>query len=102
MLRLSVLQRTPRRIVLAADGWISGRDAQLLSQEGARWIGHRLGVTIDLAGVCQIDADGIALLRNWVDRGALLRDGPPYVRLLLETHGLPVCRRADTGDAGPC
>ena len=88
MLRLTIRSQTPGEAVLQVDGWLSGKDVSILEEEGLRLLGEVNRLVLDLKGVQFIDRAGIELLRSWWGDQLELRDGPPFVRALLEKHGL--------------
>jgi len=88
MVRLTIHTQTPEEAVLEVHGWVSGRDVTILEQEGTRLLGESQRLVLDLKGVQFMDGDGIALLERWSGERLGLRNGPPFVQLLLEKHGL--------------
>ena len=88
MIRLTVRCQTPQESILQIDGWVSGRGVEILEREGARLLGESRRLVLDLKGVPFIDAAGIALLKRWSGDRLVLRNGRPFVQLLLETYGL--------------
>ena len=88
MIRLTIQSQTPEEVVLQVDGWVSGKDVDVLEQEGARLLQEARRLVLDLKGVRFIDEAGIALLQRWSGERLVLRNGPPFVRALLEKHGL--------------
>ena len=88
MVRLTIRSQTPKEAVLTVDGWVSGEDVEILEEEGTRLLGKTRRLVLDLKGVQFIDREGIALLKRWSGERLALQDGSPFVRLLLETHGL--------------
>ena len=89
MLRLTIRSQTPEEVVLEVHGWVSsGRNVAILEQEGTRLLEESQCLVLDLKGVQFIDRAGIALLQRWWGERLVLRNGSPFVRMLLETHGL--------------
>ena len=88
MIRLTIRSQTPEEVVLQVDGWVSGKNVPILEQEGTRLLGETQCLVLDLKGVRFIDEAGIALLQRWSGERLVLQDGPPFVRALLEKHGL--------------
>jgi hypothetical protein len=88
MIRLTIRSQTPQEVVLQVDGWVSGGDVSILEEEGTRLLGESQRLVLELKGVQFIDREGIALLERWWGERLVLRNGSPFVRMLLETHGL--------------
>lgn len=88
MVRLTVVTQTPEKVVVKVEGWVSGADVALLSEEGTRLLQESERLLLDLNGVRFIDREGVALLQRWSKEGAVLRGGSLFVRGLLEKHGL--------------
>ena len=88
MIRLTVRSQTHDEAVLQIDGWVSGEEVKILEQEGTRLLEEAQQLVLDLRGVQFVDETGIALLQRWWGERLVLRNGPPFVRALLETHGL--------------
>ena len=88
MIRLTIRSQTPEEVVLQVDGWVSGKDVDVLEQEGARLLREAKRLVLDWKGVQFIDEAGMALLQRWSGKRLVLRNGPPFVRALLEKHGL--------------
>ena len=95
MLRLTIRSCSPEEVVLQVDGWVSGRDVDILQQEGMRLLGEAERLVLDLKGVRFIDDAGIALLQRWSRERLVLRDGSWFVQMLLEKHGLETHRAAE-------
>ena len=88
MIRLTIRSQTPEEVVLQVDGWASRKDVDILEQEGTRLLQEAERLVLDLKGVQFIDREGIALLRRWWGERLVLRGGSPFIRALLEQHGL--------------
>ena len=90
MLRITAKEHSTEEVVLAVDGWVSGEDVSLLALEGARWLSETRHLILDLRQLRGIDASGIDLLKTWATEKLALCNGSPFVRALLEAHGLEV------------
>ena len=88
MIRLTIRSQTPEEVMLQVDGWVSGKNVPIMEQEGTRLLQEAQRLVLDLKGVQFIDEAGIALLQRWSGERLVLRNGPPFVRALLEKHGL--------------
>lgn len=82
-----------RRAVISLHGWLSVAEVGELERVAAE---AQTPVTIDLAHLVGVDADGLQALRRQQERGARLVGASPFVELLLErTSG-----RDDTSNGG--
>jgi anti-anti-sigma regulatory factor len=88
MIRLTIRSQTPQEAVVQIEGWVSGRNVPILEEEGVRLLGESERLVLDLEGVQFIDEEGIALLKRWSGECLVLQHALPFVRLVLETHGL--------------
>ena len=71
---------------------LARQNVSILEQEGARLLGETERLVLDVSGVRFIDETGIALLERWSGERLVLRNGLPFIRALLERHGLVVVR----------
>ena len=88
MLRITVTQQSPRKVVLELFGKIAGHDVPLLRQEGQRYLEQGAQLSLELNGVHFVDPDGVAVLRQWVDQDVILSGGSAFLRALLVSVGL--------------
>ena len=88
MIRLILRSHTPEEAVLQVDGWVSGRNVPVLEEEGMRLLGETQRLVLDLKEARFIDEAGVALLQRWSGKHLVLQNALPFVRLVLETHGL--------------
>ncbi len=88
MLRITEMSCTCEEAVLKVEGWVTGRGAVLLAEEGARRLQLAPLLVLDLEGVQFIDTAGIGVLKRWSGNGLVLRGGSLFVRALLRQHGL--------------
>ena len=88
MLRLTVTSQSAKEGVLVVDGWVAGKEVALLEQEGTRLLQEAERLVLELRDVRFIDRAGIELLQRWTGERLVLRGGSPFVRMLLERHGL--------------
>ena len=88
MLRMTIKAQTAWESVLVVDGKVAGSNVPLLEQEIRRHLEAAPCLVLELDGLQFIDAAGLALLRQWVDRGLVLRGGSTFVQALLATEGL--------------
>jgi ABC-type transporter Mla MlaB component len=100
MIRIDVIEQTPRQVVLQVQGDLHVREMELLEGEVRRWLGQVDQVVLDLSGVPVVNWLGIERLRQWVavppqgePRAGVrltLRCGVCGLRHLLAMHGVPV------------
>ncbi len=82
-----------RRAVISLHGWLSAAEVSEVERVADE---AQAPVTIDLAQLVGVDADGLQALRRQQERGARLVGASPFVELLLErTPG-----RDDTSNGG--
>jgi len=86
MLRLTVRSQTPQERVVAVDGWVVGEEVAFLEDQLSGWVRDGRHLELILDGVRDIDRDGRALLRDWMERGVVLSGGSPFVRMLLKSE----------------
>lgn len=70
-----------RRAVISLHGWLSVAEVGELERVAAEALPP---VTIDLAHLVGVDADGLQALRRQQERGARLVGASPFIELLLE------------------
>ena len=88
MIRLTIRSQTPQEAVLEVHGWVSGKNVEIVEQEGTRLLQESQRLVLDLSGVKFIDREGIALLQRWSGERLVLRGPSPFVHTLLEKRGL--------------
>lgn len=88
MIRLTVRNQTPEEARLQVDGTVAEEGVRVLEQEGSRLLQESRRLILDLKGVIFIDEAGLALLQGWSGARLVLRNGPPFIRALLDRHGL--------------
>ncbi len=82
-----------RRAVISLHGWLSVAEVSELERVAAE---AQSPVTIDLAQLVGVDADGLQALRRQQERGARLVGASPFVELLLKQ----AAGRGDMGHGG--
>ena len=88
MVRLTVQKMTPAEAILQVDGWVAGKDVDLLEREGEHLLAQAQCLVLVLQGVKCIDAAGLHLLARWSGPRLALCGGSPYVQMLLEQQGM--------------
>ncbi len=79
MLRISLVESPGRTITLRLEGQVTGPWVPELRRSCDRALAGGDGLTLDLAGVSFLDADGITLLRSLADRRVALTSCSPFV-----------------------
>lgn len=75
----------PNRVVrLLLEGQVTGPWVEQLRRSCEETLRQRAQVILDLTDVSFIDADGIALLKAFGDRGVTVTDPSPFVTELLK------------------
>ena len=90
MLRITLTSQNETETVLKVEGWLSGGDVDLLAAEGTRRLQESNQLVLELSGLRSIDRGGVAQLKQWVGERLALRGAQPFVKALLEDHGLVV------------
>ena len=88
MVRITVISQTPEEILLKVEGWVSEAEVPLLEQVFTHSLREAQRLVLELKGVQFINRTGIELLQRWSGKRLVLRGGSPFIRMLLETHGL--------------
>ena len=88
MLHVTVQAQRGEETVLGVQGWIAGTGVPLLEQAVAAHLQPGRQLVLELSAVRFVDEAGLALLRRWTGERVALRGGSPFVRKLLETHGI--------------
>lgn len=89
MLRLTQTPNGSRRPTLKAEGRLVGEWAELLETECSRLTGSAEALELDLAGVIDVDARGLEVLRR-LQRGSVNLIGcTPILLALLAQESLP-------------
>lgn len=88
MLRIAPVSIAPGKVLLKLEGWLGGDHVDVLAEEGRRLRTEGRTVTVDLDELRGVDSRGMALLGCWARKGVELCGGSPFIRLLLERHGV--------------
>ncbi len=87
MLRITPLSRDTHITVLKVEGWIAGRDIDLLDRELTCAFQKTSCVILNFDGIRFIDLAGIKRL-CWSQKHLSIRGGSPFIRIMLKTYGL--------------
>ena len=83
-------------IVIIIDGQIQAADLPEIKRVRMAQAG---AVALQLGGVTSCTADGVQLLREWLDAGAQLRDATLFLRMILEDTRPSVSARIPDNEA---
>ena len=70
---------SPPITTLQLDGRLTGKWVELLRESAESVLDEGMQLTLDLKNICFIDCEGIAVLKNLIDRGADPVDAPLFV-----------------------
>jgi hypothetical protein len=87
-LRITLLSQGDGSAKLKIEGRIGGADVALLDQEIRTRLEEVERIVLDLTGLKHIDRQGLETLKKWPGERLAFRGFSPFVRSLLDTHGL--------------
>ena len=90
VLRISVIKSSCKEVVLKLEGDLSEAEVSVLEQEGDYWLEQTSRLMLNLQELRHIDEAGIALMQHWVGKRITLQYSSPFLRELLEKHGIAV------------
>jgi anti-anti-sigma regulatory factor len=79
MLKITRAVLSEKEISLQLDGRVSGQWVGLLRETAESVLEEGVGLTVDLKNISFIDCEGIALLRNLIQRGVRHTNPPLFV-----------------------
>jgi anti-anti-sigma regulatory factor len=79
MLKITRTVVSEKEITLQLDGRVSGQWIQLLRETAASVLNEGVRLSIDLKNISFIDCDGIALIKDLIQRGAQHINPPLFV-----------------------
>lgn len=96
--RIDTLLQSPHQAVLKVSGCLVAGQADRLDTQIAQTLAQTGQVLFDLQGVTRLDYGAVAVLRRWLLLPAdqpvrvrlSLRRGRPFLRILLDAHGIRV------------
>tara|TARA_B100000809_G_C15092854_1_gene513864 strand:- start:1213 stop:1506 length:294 start_codon:yes stop_codon:yes gene_type:complete len=88
MLRITPLLQTEEETVIRIEGQVTGADVVLVDQEIQARFEQTRRLILDLQGLKHIDREGLHMLKRWSAKALVLRGSSPFVRTLLDNHGL--------------
>ena len=79
MLKIKRVATLNRKVILQLDGRVAGQWVELLRESAELVIKEGLLLTLDLANICFIDCEGLALIKGLIDRGARPVNVPLFI-----------------------
>jgi ABC-type transporter Mla MlaB component len=79
MLKITRAVLSKQEITLQLDGRVSGQWVKLLRDSAESVLDEGLTLNVDLANISFIDCEGIAVIRNLIERGAHHLNPPLFV-----------------------
>ena len=79
MLKITRAVASEKEITLQLDGRLSGQWVGLLRETAESVLDEGMGLNIDLKNISFIDCEGIALMRNLIERGVRHANAPLFV-----------------------
>ena len=93
MLKITRAALSEKEISLQLDGRVSGQWVGLLRETAESVLAEGVRLTVDLKNISFIDCEGIALLRNLIERGVRHANAPLFV-----AEQIKKCQAAPTDD----
>ena len=79
MLKITSVVLSEKEITLQLDGRVSGQWVELLRETAESVLNQGVRLNVDLKNISFIDCEGIALLKNLIERGVRHIDPPLFV-----------------------
>jgi len=79
MLKITSVGLSEKEITLQLDGRVSGQWVELLRETAESVLNQGVRLNVDLKNISFIDCEGIALLRNLIERGVRHINPPLFV-----------------------
>ena len=79
MLKITRVVLSEKEITLQLDGRVSGQWVGLLRETAESVLAEGVRLTVDLKNISFIDCEGIALIRNLIERGVRHANAPLFV-----------------------
>jgi anti-anti-sigma regulatory factor len=79
MLKITRAALSEKEISLQLDGRVSGQWVELLRETAESALDEGVGLSLDLKNISFIDCEGIALVRNLIERGVRHTNPPLFV-----------------------
>jgi anti-anti-sigma regulatory factor len=79
MLKITRTVLSDKEVTLQLDGRVSGQWVELLRETAESALDEGVALCMDLKNISFIDCDGIALIRNLIERGVRHANAPLFV-----------------------
>ena len=79
MLKITKVVLSEKEITLQLDGRVSGQWVELLRETTESMLNQGVKLSVDLKNISFIDCEGIALIRNLIERGVRHTNPPLFV-----------------------
>ena len=79
MLKITEVGLSEKEITLQLDGRVSGQWVELLRETAESALDEGMTLCVDLKNISFIDCEGIALIRNLIERGVRHTNPPLFV-----------------------
>ena len=79
MLKITEVGLSEKEITLQLDGRVSGQWVELLRETAESVLNRGVKLTVDLNNISFIDCEGIALIKDLIDRGVRHTNPPLFV-----------------------
>ena len=79
MLKITRADLSKKEVTLLLDGRVSGQWVELLRETAESMLKQGVRLNVDLKNISFIDCEGIALLRNLIERGVRHTNPPLFV-----------------------
>jgi ABC-type transporter Mla MlaB component len=79
MLKITSVVLSEKEITLQLDGRVSGQWIELLRETAESMLNQGVRLNVDLKNISFIDCEGIAVIRNLIERGARHQNPPLFV-----------------------
>jgi ABC-type transporter Mla MlaB component len=79
MLKITTVADSNQEVTLQLDGSVAGPWIELLRRSADSVLDEGLQLTLDLENICFIDCEGIALIKDLINRGVRQVNAPLFV-----------------------
>jgi anti-anti-sigma factor len=79
MLKITRVAWSSHQVTLQLDGRVADQWNELLNESAESVLAEGLQLTLDLKNICFIDCEGLALIKNLMDRGVQQVNAPLFV-----------------------
>ena len=93
MLKITRTVLSDKEVTLQLDGRVSGQWVELLRETAESALDEGVALCMDLKNISFIDCEGIALMRNLIERGVRHENAPLFV-----VDQIKKCKDAPPGD----